>query len=370
MKKKVNTFSVLIPDGDSPLLFNVLNCFSLTNEVDVYIMSKFKNNPFKYSQNIKHFVYNPKPNSPMEWISNINKVLGEFNIDIVMPILESSIKILIENKDLIYLNRLVNLPTRENFNTALNKALLKEHLVVNKIQKPNSFIIKSGGSFDNNKIKFPVLIKPTIDSGGGKSIKKFSNREEVEKYFIDNNFDFDYLVEEFIQGRDYCFNVLCHNGKILAYSIHKGNKKEENDFGPSVGFTFLYDDSLYQLAAKLMKSLNWSGVANIDVIYDEIANEFRILEINPRFWYNVDASSCAGVNFPYLYCLQGLDVSFQNQKYNFIEYLNLNGIIRKIKKNKLFIFNFKLIFKNSQLPFFLKDPFPLIYGLISGNRIK
>jgi D-aspartate ligase len=365
MKIEKMNFSVLIPDGESPLLFNLLNCFSQVKGVDVYVMSNLEHSSFKVSSRIKKYIYNPKTNTETDWVSNINKEVSRFNIDVVLPIDENGIRILIKHKNLIPNNKLVALASYENFNIAINKGVLTAYMNKTQIQKSNNVVVKPGGLFDDEKIKFPVLIKPTVNSGGGVGITKFYSREELEKYFINNKFEIDYLVEEYLSGYNICCNVFCIEGTILASTIHKGLMKGNREFGPSVGLEFLYEDDLYQIIKTLMKSLNWSGVANIDLIYEEIAKEFRVIEINPRVWYNVEASALAGVNFPYLQCLHHLSIDFEKPKYNFVKYLNLNGVLKCIKSNKFSMLSFKVLFKNGQLPFVLKDPLPMVYQVFS-----
>jgi len=358
---KSKTFSVLIPDGENPLLFNVINCLSQIKGIKIYLISSLKENPFKHSRYIQHYSYYPKAKEEKDWVNNINIELEKFDIDLVMPIFEDGIQALTKYKNLIYKGRYCVLPSIEDFSIALNKDLLTKHMFNNQIQASKSIVIKPGETFKNESINSPFLIKPTSNSGGGVGIVAFSNEKDIENYFIENKFKINYLVEEYIEGYDICCNVLCDKGKILAYTIHKGIMKGGKIYGPSVELLFLYDDQLYKKIVKLMESLNWYGVANIDIRYDERAKEFKVIEINPRFWYNVDASAIAGVNFPYLYCLHSLGIDFQEPKYDFIKYLNLNGFIKSVKNNKLAIFNFKFIFSNYQLNFILKDPLQIFY---------
>ena len=80
-----------------------------------------------------------------------------------------------------------------------------------------------------------------------------------------------------------------------------------------------------------MQTLNWSGVANVDVRFDYKTKQCMVLEINPRFWLSVEASEIAGVNFPYLYCLSSLNLDFEIPNYKHIKTLNLKGLSNKIK---------------------------------------
>ena len=47
-----------------------------------------------------------------------------------------------------------------------------------------------------------------------------------------------------------------------------------------------------------MQALKWSGIVNIDFIYDENDKQAKILEVNPRYWQSLLGSLFAGVNFP------------------------------------------------------------------------
>ncbi|MFD2725843.1 ATP-grasp domain-containing protein [Hyunsoonleella rubra] len=368
MKEK-DIISVLIPDGENPLLFNVLNCLSLADEVEVYVMSSSQNSPYKFSRFVKKFSHHPIPKNDLEWIENINNELHKYNVDKVLPIFEKGLEILIRHRDLIPKEKLVELPSMQSFKTALNKGLLMRFMDENKIQTSNSIVVKPGERFvSNGKIKYPVLAKPTLDSGGGEGIEKLYNEEEVEAFFKKNKFYKDYLVEEFIEGYDLCCNVLCNDGEILAHTIHKGLMKGQKVFGPSVGLEFLYNDDVLELTAHLMKALKWNGVANLDLRYDQVSKRFKIIEINPRFWYNVDASAVFGVNFPHLYLMSSLGYCIEFGSYETKKYLNINGIMKRVKSNPFSLFNLKSTFKNSQLRFALRDPLPLLSRIFAKSK--
>ena len=55
-----------------------------------------------------------------------------------------------------------------------------------------------------------------------------------------------------------------------------------------------------------------------------------------------------------------VDKSFTIPNYKQSKYLNINGVVKSLKQNPLFLFNVKSIFKNSQVRFALKDPLPLL----------
>lgn len=111
------------------------------------------------------------------------------------------------------------------------------------------------------------------------------------------------LLQDFIDGFDVTCNVFCEKGKLLAYTMQKAVLVKSVKVTPQTEFIFFNDDSLLELMKDLMLSLNWSGVANIDFRFDKINKTYKVIEINPRFWFNTEASAMMNVNFPYILCL-------------------------------------------------------------------
>lgn len=367
MKRDEFQFSVLIPDGESKYLMLVLNCLSLVKGIKVHMMSNEKYMAMRYSNRISSFSYYPKTTDDSLWISNINKELTKYKIDVLMPIFNKGIMALNMNKNLLNNEcALVALPPLDSLNTALNKWSLAEHMKDNLIAGPKSIDLKPAEfkQIDQFNFRFPCLIKPKVNTGGGEGIHKINSKEDLIQYIKINNPVNTLLLQEYITGFDLGCNVLCSQGQILATTIQKGNLYNNIPYSPQIGLQFIKENKVLELAKKLMKTLNWSGVANIDMIYDQERDLVQILEINPRYWLTIDASAIAGVNFPYLYCLHALDVTFEVPAYSELNYLNLKGLVKSVRKDPLLLLNFKFIWNNTPFKFAVKDPLPMIYHFI------
>jgi D-aspartate ligase len=364
-----NYISVLIPDGESHILIYVVNCLAQIKTVKIFVMSNKKNNPMRYSRHVHKFSYYKKTNSDLDWINNINTETRKYNIDVIMPIFEDGIRTIIKHKQLLsFSNKLGVLPSLDNFSTAINKGLLVKHLERNKIPYPKSILKKSGESCDTNLVEFPVIVKPLEGFGGGKGIYVFNNEKDLKNHFATNKTDCAYILQEYINGYDIDCSVLCKDGSIEAFTIQKGTMFGKSEFAPQIGLQFLCEQELYKVVEKLMKSLDWSGVAHIDLRFAENDKQFKVIEVNTRFWVSLEASLIAGVNFPYLYCLISLNKNFQKPNYKYVNYLSLKGLIKTIKKDKRFILDTGFIIKNTGLKFALKDPLPMIYKFVSRTK--
>lgn len=362
-------FSVLIPDGESHLQIYVVNSLSQIKGLKIYVMSDTKYIPIRFSRYIHNFSYYPKTDDPKDWISNINLEIEKYKIDLVMPIFEDGIETLVKYKESIDPRKLCILPSYTDFEKARNKWLLTRHLSNTGIPFPKSFLYSPNTDFEVEQYTFPIIIKPSLSSGGGDGVLFFDNKEALKNYLANNKFESDQIVQEYVKGYDIGCSILCKSGTILAFTIQKATLLNTNPFKPLLGVEFVYDQRLFKTIENLMMSLKWNGVVHIDFKFDEINDTFKVLEINPRFWGSLDASMIAGVNFPYLYCLASLDEYFDVPDYKRVKYLNFKGLAKSIIKKKRLIFKLDFILNHTQVKYAVKDPVPVMlkYLLFSKN---
>ncbi|MEP1488263.1 MAG: ATP-grasp domain-containing protein [Algibacter sp.] len=364
--------SVLIPDGECPISARVINCLSEIKEIKIHIISNDENLYLKHSKYISNYSYYPKTDSQIDFIWNINKEVEKHNIDLIMPVLDDSIRIILKYKNAITsAAKLAHLPTNSNFYTAFDKGKLANHLKKHNIPFPKTKIIKKNDSYDISEIPYPVLVKPAIGSGGV-GIQVFKEKSEFIEFINSGKFNNIYLAQEYIEGYDIDCSVLCEKGEIKAYTIQKGNIQGKSGFEPQIGLEFLQDDTLLNVVKILMKSLNWSGVAHIDMRYDDKTNNFKVIEINPRFWSSVEASLLSGVNFPYLYCSTSLNYDFDIPKYKNMKFMDIWLLLKNIKKNKSYLFKPNFILNNTSIKYSVNDPKAMMYKFIQFflNKIK
>jgi predicted ATP-grasp superfamily ATP-dependent carboligase len=73
--------------------------------------------------------------------------------------------------------------------------------------------------------------------------------------------------------------------------------------GPSTICVSVVDDRLTGYAASLIRELEWSGVAMVEFKKDD---DYRLMEVNPRFWGSLPLATRAGLNFPDLLCRRAM----------------------------------------------------------------
>jgi predicted ATP-grasp superfamily ATP-dependent carboligase len=153
-----------------------------------------------------------------------------------------------------------------------------------------------------DSLEFPLLIKP-IDAVGGRGIHKAENFEELATLYKESSEKYEAapLVQEMIEGRDYCLSTLCDNGEIVAHMAYKNLYQFPRGSGAGIMRETVDDEPFLATAAKLLKALNWHGIAQIDFRWSEKEGEGAyLIEVNPRFWAGLFHSVESGVDFPWL----------------------------------------------------------------------
>lgn len=358
-------FHVLIPDGNSTWALTVMNCLSQNSDYKFFVLSDKKRTATKFSRYTSYYKYY-KRTSDKEWLEIISREVVDQNISIIIPIAEDEIRFFINNSHLLPNSvKVIPLPKINSFETAINKYKLSCFLNEHNLPHPKCKFFSSFESYsiEDFELQFPVLVKP-LDEKGGFGIVKFEDQKELDQY-INKHSDFSELfIQEFIEGYDIDCSVLCLNGEILTHTIQKGNLLGQDSFAPQLCFEFLNNDELLSVVKQLMKALNWSGVAHIDLRYDENTNDYKIIEINARFWGSVEGSRFAGINFPDLAIQLTINNAIENTQYNEIEYMRLKGVLKSIKRKPSFLFKKNYLLNNSETTSFLKDPIPTFYRFI------
>ena len=165
------------------------------------------------------------------------------------------------------------------------------------------------------RLRFPVLLKPRRGVNG-EGIRHFGDAASLLQHMQGLGAGTaEYLVQSFIAGEDIDCSVLCDRGTVLAYTIQRPFLPALHAYGPSPGVRFLAHSGVLETVERLAASLEWSGIAHIDLREDGASGQPYILEVNPRYWGSLLGSLSVGVNFPYLSCLAALRIPFPRPTY-------------------------------------------------------
>ncbi len=108
------------------------------------------------------------------------------------------------------------------------------------------------------------------------------------------------LIQEYLSGPGYgCSALFDSDSRCLGHFVHRRLREYPVRGGPSSLAISVREPSLVDWSLQLLSSLQWVGPAMVEWKQDGEGN-FRLLEINPRFWGTLPLAIAAGMDFPLL----------------------------------------------------------------------
>ena len=363
-KKKIN---VLIPDCNSGHTMAVVRCLGKMPDIALHGCTDDGKIPFRYSRYTKSFTLITQ-SSNEDYIQKLNAIIKDKKIDVILPIGGGTYRFFAANIAAIDSNaRLATTASAEILEMVSNKYELAKFCDLHDIPSPKTAYLDEYKK-EKNGLNLPLIVKPETGWGGNNVYHIVTEADFATVKPTKHASEGKYIVQEYIDGYDIDMSLLADKGKIVAYTIQKGFLKRSNPFAASAGLEFLENDGVYQTVEKLIKELNYSGIAHLDLRYDKHSGIYKIVEINTRYWGSLIASYLAGINFPYLHILATLEEEIPASPYTPIQYMDfLAGL--KSKKNSLFSSqDLGFRWRDTDYSFYLSDPVAEIYNAWKRSR--
>lgn len=119
------------------------------------------------------------------------------------------------------------------------------------------------------------------------------------------------LVQGFALGVGIGAFLLRWRGRVLAKFMHRRLHEVPHTGGASSYRRAWWDAAIFEDAVRRAESLDWEGVAMFEYRWDPVTRDFRLLELNGRFWGSIHLALYAGVDFPRLL----LDAKFGREEW-------------------------------------------------------
>lgn len=360
------SLSVLVIDGKGELPLMVAWCLARVPNISLHILSdgRASQDPVRFSR-YKSSYSTLQTDNDTQRLELVCQAVERTGADIVMAIREPMVRFVSAHSEALReIAAVPPTPRLDVLGKVVNKwqlaAMLKEHGFPCPPTIPFTAVDELEQSLGD--LSFPILLKP-VRGQGGEHIQCFDNPAALLACLNANpGFSNKYIVQSYINGYDVSCSVLCRNGQILAYTIHKGLIPRRFAYSKVIQFT--EDPQVFDLVERLMSTLEWSGIANLDFRYDEGDGLPKLVDVNARYWSTLLGSLSVGVNFPHLACLAALDSPFPRPKFRLEPFvLSEIGVMQKLKYY-LRRSNVKFGFGQTHLKYILTDPIPVASGTV------
>lgn len=273
-------------------------------DIRVTAGSHHKWTPSRFSKHADTCITYPGPaDSPQEFVQTIEAELSRNQYDMLLPIEESTVEVILRNRDTFEDLTTIPFPPLETVKVGLSKRRTIEAARRHDVPHPKTlFSAESTLSEVEATLSYPIVVKPVHGEGrDGVSICHSSEGfRETARETIET--EGPVMFQEFIPngGERGVYTLYNWAGDLRGVTAQKRLRTKPPEGGASTYRETVEDPELISVADSFLTALDWQGAAMVEFRIDSRTGEPQLMEINPRFWGSLALSVFADADFPYL----------------------------------------------------------------------
>lgn len=228
------------------------------------------------------------------------------HFDVVMPVSFAMTLALARRRDEILPYTRLELMASDAIELAANKIKMMKLAAQIGVPAPKTFVPSASTELENqtHELSFPVVLKPQKESPGRSPIRYAKNLQELKSILSQRAASSLFseveplLVQEFIPGYGCGFFATYQNGVCKRVFMHRRVREYPATGGISSCAESFYDPKLELYGRRMLDALDWHGVAMVEFRCDSRDGEYKLMEVNPKFWGSLDLALAAGADFP------------------------------------------------------------------------
>src|SRR5450755_2162437 len=230
---------------------------------------------------------------------------------------DQDMRLIAKNHALLSQHFRVATPDWDTIQWVYDKRLTYQRAAELGMDFPASFHPRSLDEVERLECRFPVILKPAFRKGMDEFTQAkawmVNDREQLLTLYkraaalVGND---DIIVQEWIPGTgesQYSCAGLWERGEPVVSLVARRRRQHPIDFGRSSTYVETIEQpEVEALACRFLKSINYTGVVEVEFKHDHRDGHYKLLDVNGRFWTWNGLGPLAGVDFPYLAWRQAL----------------------------------------------------------------
>jgi predicted ATP-grasp superfamily ATP-dependent carboligase len=359
--------SVLLLEG-TPLAYHMAASLVQKRNVEVHCLSDQRSFA-RHSRYFTSFLLHERFSEPAELLAFVKQEVVRTGASVVLPVTERSTRWLSQHRrELQGFVSVPPLPSVETVETVSDKRRLWEFQRDHNLSgAPTVYAVgaRARDAFESSSLKFPFLLKPSVgENSEGIAVIKTPDELSLWKQSAGDDRR-EYIAQKYIPGRDIDCSLLSQDGEIVVHTVQQHASANS---GATLE-VFSGGDAL-DAVRPLIRNIGYSGIAHIDMRRHAADGRLTIVDFNPRCWASLFSSTCAGVNFPYLWCQLASKQPVAQPIFERIHHYSSSATMRHCLQRILRPTRARPEFKwkHSSLPSALADPLPLLAR--AGARLR
>ena len=152
---------------------------------------------------------------------------------------------------------------------------------------------------------YPVVVKPGRSVGQDNqrrvqlSVEYAHDRRGLQQLVAQQLRYGEVILQEYFPGDGVGVELIADHGRVRhAFQHRRLHEVPLTGGGSSLRCSETVVPALLQAAEQLVRALGWHGVAMVEFKYQSATGQFRLMEINGRFWGSLPLAVAAGADFP------------------------------------------------------------------------
>jgi predicted ATP-grasp superfamily ATP-dependent carboligase len=234
----------------------------------------------------------------------------------------------------------------------------------------------------------PLIIKG-IREGSNRLVEKVDDMATVEiayrdvigKYSIEKKNNYP-ILQEYVPGWGCGFFASYDKGICKRTFMHRRIREFPPSGGVSCCARSFFDARLEEYGRKILDALKWHGVAMVEFRHDNRDGDYKLIEVNAKFWGSLELALSAGADFAgdYVKIALNKELSFQSSYKKITYQWILSGDLEHVLMRPQALFAFLACLFNPFVKkdiFKVSDPIPLLLQglhllkrLLSKGKVK
>ncbi|WP_255196996.1 ATP-grasp domain-containing protein [Halorarius litoreus] len=267
--------------------------------------------PARYSKYCDEVVTTPPPADDLDsYRETLLELAKRPDVRTIIPLREIDVLVLAKHREEFEPHVATPWPTFETLRYAHDRKLLFEAAERANVPIPETKLLSAVDDWSVERIvkpRYGIVTSDYVPEVPENRVVSVGTTEHLDPGVapdvatIQASMRHDPIVQEFVPGTEYCYRGLFDHGEVVSSSQKRLVRGIKYTRGPSIYHETVDIPALEEAGKALLKEIEWHGLASVGFIQDANTGEFKLLEINPRFWASLPMDIHAGADYPWHY---------------------------------------------------------------------
>jgi D-aspartate ligase len=230
---------------------------------------------------------------------------------VLFPTSDEHMRILAQHSSLLAEHFVLTTPPWETVKFLYDKRLTYTLAQNGGVPIPHTCVPGNADQLASLDIEFPLVLKPAITSrfleATNRKAYRAVNREALQRLYESMSRvigPLEVIVQEYLPEPSrnlFSFAGYFREGKPVVGLSAKRTRQLPHDFGRTSTFVEAVEiPELRELAGQLLRAIHYTGLAEVEFMWDPKHARFELLEVNARLWAWHGLTVAAGLDLPYV----------------------------------------------------------------------